>query len=197
MSELSEIVGAIRQVEVTIERRAARAEGTFLTLWGLGVAAIFLFYREAHANPALYRGALGPLVDWMWLAPFAVCYAATLVLGARLAPIAPRGRRVWQDPYAMVGIMATATLVLGGRALGHHEWSTAGIVLLGGAMLPFRLRAWGALPFRFGLALAAASAGAAVLIVLAGATHLTHLLAALFWGLAWPAAGALVYRRGG
>lgn len=196
MSELSEIVGAIRQVESTLERRAGRAEGTFLTLWGFGVAATFLFYRAEHADPAPFAAVLGPLVPWMWLAPFAVCYALTLVLGAKYAPVSVSGRRLWQDPYAVTGLLVTAALVLAGRAVGHPEWSTAGIVVFGGVMLHVRLRSWGASARRLGLALAVASVPVGVVIFLSSTTLVSHAIAAAYWGIAWPLAGALVYARG-
>lgn len=131
--DLDAILGTLREVEASLDRRVARAEGANLMVWGLVGASIFAFYQLATWNHAAYHAALGPLLPWVWVGPIAVGYVLTAVLGARLGrassdAAARRGLRLGLIPAALATLLATV-LVLTER----YEYVYGGITALCGA----------------------------------------------------------------
>lgn len=107
--ELGAILRTIREVEQSLDRRAQRAAGVNLMIWGLASASIFVFYQLAEWNPAPYERALGPALRWIWLAPIAVGYVASALVGARLgrAGVDEPSRRSYRRGM-LPGLAATA-----------------------------------------------------------------------------------------
>lgn len=118
MTELDAILRTIREVEESLERRYARAEGTNLVIWGLVGASIFAFYQLVEANPAPYLAALGPAINWVWVVPMTIGYAATMMVGARLGRLgadADKRRKLRRGliPGAVTALAVTILIATG------------------------------------------------------------------------------------
>ena len=118
-AELGDILDAIREVETSLDRRADRAGGALMVMWGVIVALIAAFYQVVTWSPEPYQRALGPLLPWAWVAPVAVGYAAGALVGVRVAARAedPAERRRAAADFApaLVSTAIAAALVLAGR----------------------------------------------------------------------------------
>ena len=136
--DLSAILRTIREVEVSLERRYARAEGTILMIWGLVGATIFAFYQLVEWNSTPYVNALGEWIQWMWLLPMAMGYVASAIVGSRLGRMGAdeqrqRDFRRGALPGILVAILAT-TLVLTQR----YHYIYGGVTAISGlALLAF------------------------------------------------------------
>lgn len=84
LSDLDAILRTLREVEVSLERRFARAEAAFLMIWGLVGASIFAFYQIVELDHARWGAILGPWTSWAWIAPTLAGYVASAIVGARL-----------------------------------------------------------------------------------------------------------------
>lgn len=130
--DLDSILDTLREVQASLDRRVARAEGALLMVWGLVGAAIFAFYQLVHWNHAPYEAALGPFLPWIWTAPIALGYVLSGVIGARLGQARPHGTRHGLLASAIPGLLATllaSLLVLTQR----YEYTYGGITALVGA----------------------------------------------------------------
>ncbi|HVM44356.1 MAG TPA: hypothetical protein VM582_00370 [Candidatus Thermoplasmatota archaeon] len=172
MSELDAILRTIREVETSLERRSARAEGALLMIWGLVGAVIFAFYQLVVWNHDPYHAALGPWLNWMWVLPMAVGYVASGLVGARLGRMgadAERRRRVRAGlvPAAVIAVLAAALVLT-----GSYDFIYGGVTLVAGLSSAFF--AWRAPPGAVravGLAVGGALAALGVLLLAtAGAT---------------------------
>lgn len=195
--DLGAILRTIREVEVSLERRAARAQGVLLMIWGLAAASIFAFYQLVEWNPATYDAALGGWVSWVWLGPMALAYVASALVGARIGRLGatPEQRRHLRRglvPTALITLLATA-LVLTGR----YHYVYGGVTLVGGvSCIAF---AWNAPrgPARttsLGVGAAMSLAGLA-LLPLADATGAAG-AAALAFLVGYLLLGTVIYRLG-
>lgn len=148
--DLDAILSTLREVEASLDRRVARAEGAVLMVWGLVGAAIFAFYQLVLWNHEPYEAALGPLLPWVWAGPIAVGYVLTAAIGARLGRATSEGGREALRRGILPGALATllATVLVLTEA---YEYVYGGITALCGATtLAFCLpaprsafRAWG------------------------------------------------------
>jgi len=114
--DLGPILQTIREVEVSLERRSARAAGVNLMIWGSVSGSIFLFYQLVAWNPDPYVAMLGPALDWIWLAPIAFGYAASALVGARLGRFgadeeARRSYRKGMIPGAFATLVAAVLII--------------------------------------------------------------------------------------
>lgn len=117
-ADLDAILTTIREVETSLERRTMRAVGANLMIWGLASASIFAFYELVERNPAPYQDALGAALSWVWLAPIAVGYVASAVVGARIGRFGAdrAARRAYAKgfvPGLLVSAVAAALLLTG------------------------------------------------------------------------------------
>lgn len=138
--ELDAILQTIREVEVSLERRAARAQGSLILIWGLVSAVIFGFYQLVESNPAPYRNAFGAWLGWLWIVPLALGYVASAVVGARLGRMGADAHRQRDFrrtllPGLAIGALA-ATLVV----TGTTDLIAGGATLLAGVF--FLAFAW-------------------------------------------------------
>lgn len=192
--DLDAILHTLREVEASLDRRVARAEGANLMVWGLVGASIFAFYQLATWNHEPYSAALGPLLSWVWLGPILAGYVLTAVVGARLGrvtrdPAVRRDLRLSLVPGALATLLA-ATLVLTER----YEYVYGGVTAVVGATTlafsapapPTRFRGW------------ALASGAGMLLVglvlLAWPTDWAGLVAALAFLVGLVGLGTVRYR---
>lgn len=195
--DLDGILHALREVEASLDRRVARAEGANLMVWGLVGASIFAFYQLATWNHAPYHAALGPLLPWVWVGPVLAGYVLTAVVGARLGraasdPAVRRDLRLGLVPGALATLLATA-LVLTER----YEYVYGGVTaVVGATTLAFcvpaprtRFRGW------------ALASGAGMLLVglalLARPVDWAGLVAALAFVVGLVGLGTVRYRLAG
>lgn len=122
MSEdMAAILRTIREVGESLERRAQRAAGANLMIWGLVSASIFLFYQLVEWRPEPYREAFGSALSWVWLAPVAAGYVASAVVGARFGR-AGDDAAAWADyrrglvPGTIVTLLAIVLIATGQHA---------------------------------------------------------------------------------
>lgn len=196
MTELDAILRTIREVEESLERRYARAEGTSLFIWGLVGASIFAFYQLVATNPAPYVAALGPALNWVWLLPMAVGYAATMLVGARLGRLGakPEQRASLRRGLMPGTITALAVTIL--LATGRYPLVPGVVLLVSG--VSFLAFSWPAprsasRTTGLGAGLALTLVGALLLVV---ASAWTSGIAAALFLLAFGALGLVRYAQG-
>lgn len=196
MTELNAILRTIREVEESLERRYARAEGTNLVIWGLVGFVIFTFYQLVEANPEPYLAALGPALPWAWVLPMAVGYAATMVVGARLGRLGAdkekrRALRRGLIPGAVTAVAVTL-LVLTGRY--HLVYGVVPLVS-GVAFLVFSWPAPRGPSRATGLAAGVALTAVGALLIVRESAWSSGIAAAAFLA-AFGAVGLVRYGRG-
>ncbi|HET6406097.1 MAG TPA: hypothetical protein VFH78_15760 [Candidatus Thermoplasmatota archaeon] len=133
--DLDAILRTIKEVEVSLERRYARAEGTLLMIWGLVGASIFAFYQLVVWNPDAYRDALGGWLNWVWLLPMALGYVASALVGARLGRMADAPDRAARLRRMAVPGLVVALLVTALVATGRYQFVYGGVTLVGAAAI--------------------------------------------------------------
>lgn len=133
MTEMSDILRTIREVETSLERRAARAEGVNIVIWGLVGATIFAFYQLVTLQHALYEDALGVWVNWVWVLPMLVGYAASMMVGARLGRIGVDAERRRIYRLSAIPGLVTAALVTFLLLTERYHYIYGGVVLVAGA----------------------------------------------------------------
>ena len=196
-ADLDAILTTLREVEASLDRRVARAEGANLMVWGFAAASIFAFYQLVRWNPAPYDAALGAALPWAWVGPIVLGYVLTAIVGARLGPARSdpavrRGLRLGLLPGALATLLA-AGLVLTQR----YEYVYGGVTALVGATTlafcagspPSRFRAW-ALASGIGMLLAG-------LALLARPVEWAGLTAALAFLVGLVGLGTVRYRLAG
>lgn len=134
--DLGPILDTLREVHVSLERRAERAAAATGVTWGLVASSIFAFYAWTHANEddALVRGLTDAgLIDWMWIPPTLVGYALTLAVGARLGRMAPRSEQARWNRWLLVALLVpvAAVVVLNVADVGHGIIPSMWVVFLG------------------------------------------------------------------
>lgn len=192
--DLDAILHTLREVEASLDRRVARAEGANLMVWGLVGASIFAFYQVVEWNHAPWSAALGPLLAWVWLGPILAGYVLTAIVGARLGrvtrdPAVRRDLRMGLVPGALATLLAAA-LVLTER----YEYVYGGVTaVVGAATLAFSVPA-PRTPFRRW----ALASGAGMLLVgltlAARPIELAGLVAALAFLVGLVGLGTVRYR---
>ncbi len=112
--ELKEILGAIREVEASLERRRGRTFGAVMIMWGLIAGAIFAFYQVIHLDKEHYETTVGPSLPWLWVIPCAVGTIVTLFIGARVGRLThgEGERRVLYRLIFLMAVPAAATVWL-------------------------------------------------------------------------------------
>lgn len=196
MTELDAILRTIHEVEESLARRYARAEGTNLVIWGLVASSIFAFYQLVESNPAPYLEALGPVLEWVWLLPLAIGYAATMLVGARLGRLGAdeKTRRAFRRARIPGALTAAAVvlLIVSGR---YHLIYGAVPIVSGVSFLAF---SWGAPrgPSRVAGQAAGVALSLVGLALLAWTSPWSSGIAAVAFLLAFGAVGTVRYRLG-
>lgn len=108
--DLDDILDAIREVEVSLERRSERATGAIMMVWGAMGAIIFGFYHLVTDDSSLAATLGKPVVSWAWVLPVLLGYSLTAVAGARLGRI--RARRGEAAMRRLLVAIAVPVLVL-------------------------------------------------------------------------------------
>lgn len=146
--DLDAILDTLREVEASLERRVARAQGALLMVWGFVGASIFAFYQLVLWNHDAFIAVIGHrAIDWLWVGPIALGYVLTAILGARLGRATRdadvrRGFRRSMLP-ALLATALAATLVVTQR----YQYIFGGITLVCGlTSLAF---SWGGPASRF------------------------------------------------
>lgn len=192
--DLDAILRTIQDVEESLDRRASRALGATLLVWGLVGASIFAFYQLVAWNREPYADALGPALRWVWLAPVALGYVASAIIGARMGRMSDERRRELRAA-AVPG--ALTTLLVAFAILTGRPWLiNGGVVLLSGAaflLISWRAPASATRSACVGVGAAMCLAGIALLFV--NASWGTG-AAALAFALGFGIAGTVIYRRG-
>lgn len=195
--DLTAILRTIREVEDSLERRAARAEGTNVMIWGLVGASIFAFYQLVESDHDTYATALGPWVSWAWLVPMAIGYVASGIVGARLGRMGAsaaqrRGYRRGLIPGLLIAALVTV-LVLTQR----YQFVYGGVTLLAG--LACILIAWPAphgATRTTGLAVGAAMTIVGIALLALWNAPWAAGAAALAFLVGYLTLGTVIYRRG-
>ena len=193
MTELDAILRTIREVETSLDRRYARADGALIMVWGLVGALIFAFYQLVDLRPAPYHAALGPALPWVWLGPVAAGYVATAVVGARLGAMAPdrkRDFRMGLIPGAIVSLVAVALLLA-----DRGEYVSGALTLAAGATTLVLCRRRERAFSRVGAAVGAAQIVVGIALV-AWPTAWASGIAAAAFGIGFVALGTVRYRGG-
>lgn len=139
-TDLSAIIQTIREVEETIDRRAQRAAGATMLVWGIAATAIFAFYHAIATGDALGH-AVGQLVArWFWVPPVALAYAATVVLGARLGRAVPDAQENRSIRWLLLALIPPLGVLVYVQVTGNREEFVPGmwVAFLGIAHLLFR-----------------------------------------------------------
>lgn len=195
--DLGAILRTIREVEVSLERRTARAQGVLLMIWGACAASIFGFYQLVKWNHDPYVDALGEGLNWVWVGPIVVAYVASALVGARLGRLGatPEQRRHLRRgaiPALIITGVVTA-LILTER---YHYIYGAVTLLSGVACIAF---AWNkphdlARSASFGVGAALSAVGLA-LVPFAGSVWAPG-VAALAFLVGYLLLGTVLYRLG-
>lgn len=194
--DMGEILQAIREVRLNLDRRAARAFGATTIVWGVSSALVFAFYQLVMWNPAPYEAALGPFLLWVWVLPVGVGYAATVVLGAQIGRIEPKVAK----PFLVVGagVLVGVLALLGLLFAGEFRRVPGLWLFVLGAIILLRLRIVGERPgparaFAVGLATVSIASGAALLVV-----PFLHagLVATVVFGVGLTVMGTLKFHAG-
>lgn len=195
-ADLDAILRTIREVEVSLERRFARAEAALLMIWALVGATIFGFYQLVEIDHGSYLATFGPALPWMWIGPMALGYVASAIVGARLGRIGidekkQRDFRRGAIPGLFVAILATALVV---TERYHYIYGgvvgISGIALIAFAKPTSRTRT---LSITLGAAMTATGIALLALADLPWAPG----IAALTFLLAYLTLGTVKYRTGG
>ncbi len=84
VSQMTEIVKAIREVEATIDRRAVRTLAAVLMFWGVLTTGIYFFYWNFCMEPGLYDSLFHGFTGLLWVFPVALGYVITALASARV-----------------------------------------------------------------------------------------------------------------
>lgn len=130
--EIQDILRTLREVGESLDRRAARAEGVNLVIWGFAAALIFAFYQLATWNPDPYAAALGGALHWVWIAPMAVAYAASMMVGARLGRLGVDAARRRALQYCAIPALVIALVVTSLILTDRDDAIYGGVTIVGG-----------------------------------------------------------------
>lgn len=120
--DLGPILDTLREVNESLDRRAARAAAANRVTWGLVAGSIFAFYAWAHADrgmPLFVALREAGVMPWVWTVPVALGYVATLATGARLGRIAPRSDAARGARWLLVALLVPVAGVVAANVTGH------------------------------------------------------------------------------
>lgn len=111
--ELEQILGAIREVEVNLDRRDARAYGAVLAMWAVVGASVFGIYHWMVTDPHHDPGPYAWVHIWFWVLPVGVAFVVSALVGARrwrLEAGTRRDARLWGFLAAIVPPIAVSAV---------------------------------------------------------------------------------------
>lgn len=122
--DLGPILDTLREVNESLDRRAARAAAATGVTWGLVASSIFAFYAWAYAAPhaPLVQALRGSgAMPWMWVPPLLVGYAVNLSTGVRLGRMAPRSEEARRVRWLLLALLVPVSAVVAVSLAGSGE----------------------------------------------------------------------------